>query len=259
MKKILLSTIAIAAILTTVQARVINPDEYKRFAAQAMRVDYDKSSIEIQAKIKEEYAQKIKLSETLVQRYQNDPEFTMIKENVALELWTKKVMGSVKPSEDELKKLYVQVGELKVAPQYKVRHIMLKEESVANDLLTQLKGKTASEKEMLFNEFVQKYSIDMTSKKDQGNIGWIDSGKLSPQAAEQMKSQEKGSVLMMRASQEIWEIIIVDDIKAEHVATFDEAKAFLLNQLQRKKLQDEATKLLKPTPVIKPQVSAAKK
>lgn len=259
MKKIVFSTLAIASLISTLQARQINPDEYKAFAAQAMRIDYDKAPSDIQTKIKEEYAQKIKLSETLVQRYQNDPEFAMIKENIALELWTKRVMVSVKPTEDELKKVYAQVGELKVSPQYKARHILVKQESLANDLLAQLKGKNATERDTLFSELVQKYSVDMVSKNNQGDIGWVDSGKLSPQVAEQMKSQEKGSVSLMRAAEELWEVIILDDIRPEHVATFEESKDFLINQLQRKTLQEEASKLLKPLPAVKAKNPAIKK
>ncbi len=259
MKKILLSVVTMATLISSVDAREIKLDEYKAFAAQAMRIDYDKAPADIQAKIKDEYIQKIKLSEILVKRYQNDPDFMIIKENIALELWTKRVMASVKPTEETLKTLYTQSGDLNVAPQYKARHIMVKQESLATELLTQIKSKIGSERDALFTAMVEKYSLDMTSKKDQGNIGWVDSGKLSPQASELIKSQEKGSVFIMRAAEELWEVVILDNINEGHIATFDEAKEFLINQLQRKTLQDEAAKLLKPAPVNKSKVPSPKK
>ncbi len=259
MKKILLYTIIIITIISSAQARDIKLDEYKAFATQAYRIDFDKAPADVQAKIKEEYTQKIRLSEILVQRYQNDLEFVQIRENIALELWSKRVMNSVKPTEEEIKKVYEASGELKVASLYKARHILVKQESLANELLSQLNTKSANERNVLFLEMVQKHSMDGQSKNNGGDIGWIDSGKISPSAATELKAKEKGSLFILRAAQELWEVIMLDDIKPEHIASYDEAKPFLINQLQRKTLQDEAAKLLKPAPATKVKTPAIKK
>lgn len=259
MKKILIGSLALSILISTVHARDITPNEIKGFSAQAYRIDFDKAPADIQVKLKDEYTQKIKLSEILVQRYQNDPEFVQIRENIALELWSKRVMNTVKPTEEEIKKVYEASGELKVASLYKARHILVKQESIANELLSQLNTKSSNEQNALFLEMVQKHSVDGQSKNNGGDIGWIDSGKISPSAATELKEKEKGSLFIMRAAEELWEVIILDDIKPEHIASYDEAKPFLVKQLQSKTLQDEAAKLLKPTPANKSKVPSPKK
>jgi phage protein D len=48
----------------------------------------------------------------------------------------------------------------------------------------------------------------------------------------------------MAAGKEMWDIILVDEVKAEHRATFEEAKNYLTNMMRQQAVENEAKKIL---------------
>jgi parvulin-like peptidyl-prolyl isomerase len=245
MTKALMGSVITTLFLSSVlQAHPIAPDEVKQFAAQALQIDFDKAPKDVQDKISSEYTKRIKLGETLVVKLKNDPEFVRISETVALDLWSKRIAGAVSPSDEELKKVYGEMKDLNIAPSYKIRHIVVANEVSANDIINQLNTKMGDERNQLFSTIASTQSIDPSSKQKGGSVGWVDASALPPAISAQLQDKVVGAPFKLSIGKDVWEIIMLDEIKAAHAATFDEAKNYLLNTMRQKAVEEEANKLL---------------
>jgi len=245
MTKSFMGSVITALLLSSaVQAHTIAPDEIKQFAAQALQIDFDKAPKDVQEKISAEYTKRIKLGEILVVKLKNDPEFVRITETVALDLWSKRIAGAVKPSDEELKKVYGETKDLNIAPSYKIRHILVAKEASADDIINQLNAKTGEERNQLFASLASSQSMDPGSKQNGGSVGWVDSSAIPPVISSQLKDKEVGTPIKLSVGKDLWEVIMLDEIKPQHAATFDEAKGYLVNIMRQKAVEEEANKIL---------------
>lgn len=243
-KRFIGSVVTALCITSSLQAHAIAPDEIKQFAAQALQIDFDKAPQDVQQKISTEYTQRIKLAETLVVKLKNDPEYIRLSETLALDLWSKRIADTIKPSDEELQKVYSEAKDLNVAPSYKLRHIVVAQETLADDLINQLKAKTGEEQSKLFASLAAAQSLDQNTKQKGGAIGWVDSAALPPVVNNELKGKEAGNLVKMAAGKEMWDVILVDEVKAEHRATFEEAKNYLSNMMRQQAVENEAKKIL---------------
>ncbi|MDD5159931.1 MAG: peptidyl-prolyl cis-trans isomerase [Sulfuricurvum sp.] len=255
MSKRFIGSIATAFLLTSsLQAHVIAPDEIKKFAAQALQIDFDKAPEDVKQKISTEYTQRIKLAETLVGKLKNDPEFIQISETLALDLWSKRIAEATKPTDEELQKAYKEAKDLNMAASYKIRHIVVMQETLADVIIKQLKEKSGDERTQLFNTLASTNSIDQNTKQKGGYVGWVDSSALPVTVRTALKDKEAGSFTKLSTGKDIWDIILLDEIKPEHSATFDEAKSYLENMIRQQTVENEAKKIL-ATLDVKPSVT----
>jgi peptidyl-prolyl cis-trans isomerase C len=245
MSKRLIGSIVTALLVTSsLQAHTVTPDEIKQFAAQALQIDFDKAPEDVKQKITTEYTQRIKLAETLVGKLKNDPEYIQISETLALDLWSKRIAEATKPTDEELKKVYKDVKDLNIAASYKIRHIVVMQETLADVIISQLKEKSGDEQTQLFNTLASKNSIDQNTKQKGGNVGWVNSSALPEMVRTALKGKEAGSFIKLSSGKDIWDIILLDEIKPEHMASFDEAKGYLENMLKQQAVENEAKKIL---------------
>lgn len=162
-----------------------------------------------------------------------------------MDLWRKRTAQAVKPTDAELKALYDGSKDLKVAAQYNLRRIVLKDEVLADDLLNQLnKEKVIANRSTEFAKLAQTNSLDKRTASQGGLIGWVDSGKLSPKTVQLLKDQPAGSVVKIAGAKGIWEILLIGEIKGERVPSFEETKPFLINVLQKQAINKEAKKIM---------------
>ncbi len=246
MKKQFVGSLLTAVLLSSslYAAQPVASNEIKQFAAQALQIDYDKAPADIQKKITEEYTQRLKLAEILVVKLKKDPEFVRVSQTVALDLWSKRIADATKPSDTELKKMFDESKDLKIAPSYKLRHIMVDQESLADDLIAQLNQKTGTEKSQLFTTLAASKSLDQSTKQKGGELGWIDANSLPMPVNNALKDKQAGSLVKLPGGKSMWDVLIVDELKPEHTASFDEAKNFLTHKARQKAIETEARKLL---------------
>jgi parvulin-like peptidyl-prolyl isomerase len=246
-KRFIGSVVTAFVLSSSLQAHPIAPDEIKQFAAQALHIDFDKAPDDVKKNISTEYTQRIKLAEELVVKLKNDPEYIRLSETLALDLWSKRIAGSINPSDEELKKVFSEAKDLNVAPSYKLRHIVVIQESLADDLITKLNAKTGDEQKQLFTSLAATYSQDQNTKQKGGSVGWVDAAALPPVVISMLKEKEVGSLVKLAAGKDTWDIILIDEIKPEHAATFDEAKGYLANMMRQQAVENEGKKILGAT------------
>lgn len=243
-KRLIGSMVTALLVTSSLQAHTVTPDEIKQFAAQALQIDFDKAPEDVKQKISTEYTQRIKLSEALVGKLKNDPEYIQISETLALDLWSKRIAESTKPTDEELKKAYSESKDLNISASYKIRHIVVMQETSADVIINQLKEKSGDEQTQLFNTLASKNSIDQNTKQKGGYVGWVNSSALPEVVKSALKDKPAGSFVKLSTGKDIWDIILLDEIKPEHQATFDEAKSYLENMLRQQAVENEAKKIL---------------
>jgi parvulin-like peptidyl-prolyl isomerase len=248
LKKIIGSAVTALVLASSLQARVVAPDEIKEFAAQVLHIDFNTASKEVQEKISADYTKRIKLADILVGKLQKDPEFIQLSENYAFDLWSKRIAESVNPTDDELIKVFSESKGISVPTGYRLRHILVMDETLADDLLKQLNTKTGEARDTLFSSLATKHSLDMKSRQKGGVVGWVDATTVPPAIIDGIKDKEAGTFAKLAMGNNMWEIILVDEINQEHPATFEEAKNSLVIMMRQKAIADEANKMLEEIP-----------
>jgi len=110
-------------------------------------------------------------------------------------------------SDEEIKKYYDEKIKSDIQKQYKARHILVKEEATAQDILKSVRdGKN-------FSSLAMEKSIDKGSAIKGGDLGWFNPATMVPEFANAVKKATKGEVTAPVKSQFGWHLIIVDDSK----------------------------------------------
>jgi len=158
-----------------------------------------------------------------------------VREEILAQAVKRKLLKDNPISEDDVKKRYEQEVENTHKTEYKVRHILVKEESEAKDIIAQLQ-KGAS-----FNKLAAEKSIDTQSGKNGGELGWINQGMVVPEFFDAVMKMKKGAVSTDPVKSDFgWHIIKVEDTRPLKIPTFEE---FMSNQQARaniyRKMQNE--------------------
>jgi peptidyl-prolyl cis-trans isomerase C len=168
-----------------------------------------------------------------------DPEVSSLMKRVREEILAQAVKRNLlrdNPiSEDDVKKRFEQEVENTHKTEYKVRHILVKEESEAKDIIAQL------QKGGKFNKLATEKSIDKQSGKNGGDLGWINQGMVVPEFFSALMKMNKGVVSTEPVKSDFgWHIIKVEDTRPLKIPTFEQ---FMADQHARaniyRKMQDD--------------------
>jgi len=148
-------------------------------------------------------------------------------------------------TEADVKQRFEQEVEKTHKTEYKVRHILLKEEKEANDVIMQL-GKGAK-----FEKLAKSKSIDTQSGNSSGEIGWINQGMVVPDFFNAVMEMKKGAVSTTPVKTDFgWHIIKLEDTRPLKVPTFEsfmsdqQARTNIYRKMQNDRI-DDLTKDLK--------------
>ncbi|MCB6182215.1 peptidylprolyl isomerase [Leeia sp. TBRC 13508] len=115
---------------------------------------------------------------------------------------------------------------------YKARHILVKSEKEAKDLVAQLK------KGANFAELAKKYSIDKGSAVNGGQLDYAAPGNYVKEFADALRKMPKGKISDAPIKTQFgWHLIQVDDIKAQPIPSYEETKGQIQQQLQQEQIQ----------------------
>ena len=131
-------------------------------------------------------------------------------------------------TEDALKKEYErqksQIGD----KEYKARHILVKDEAEAKQIVAQLK------KGALFEKIAAEKSEDQGSKGQGGDLDWSAPGRYVPPFAEALKKLKKGQLTDPPVQTQFgWHVIRLEDERPFKTPGFEEVKPQLQQNLQR--------------------------
>lgn len=149
--------------------------------------------------------------------------------------YEKKVRGGV--ADAQAKAAYdEQIGKLKPEAEVHARHILVKTEEEAKDLVKQLKAGAD------FNELAKK-SSDSSNAHSGGDLGYFSRGQMVKSFEDAAFALEPGQVSDPVKSEFGWHVIKVEDKRNRPVPTFDEVKDQIMASLVQTQLKDTVQKL----------------
>jgi peptidyl-prolyl cis-trans isomerase C len=129
--------------------------------------------------------------------------------------------------ETELKKEYDSIKSQIGDKEYKVRHILVKNEDQAKEIIGEL------QKGAKFDELAKARSEDPGSKDHGGDLDWNAPANFVKPFGDAMKSTPKGKFTAQPVQTQFgWHVIEVDDVRDAKVPGFDEVKPQLQQRLQ---------------------------
>lgn len=148
-------------------------------------------------------------------------------------------------SDDELKKAYdTIVKEQQGKKEYKVRHILVKEEDKAKSLLADIKAKKIS-----FSDAAKQNSIDPGANTTGGELGWANPDVFVPEFAQAVRAGKKGEISQPVKSQYGYHLIEIEDVRDVTPPTFEQVKNDLLRGLTQRRMVEYVESLRKKAKV----------
>ncbi len=124
--------------------------------------------------------------------------------------------------------------------EYKVRHILVKEEDEAKQLIADIKADKTS-----FEDAAENESIDPGSGQKGGDLGWAPASNYVPEFAEAVTEMDKGSMTDEPVKSQFgWHVIQVEDSRSVELPELDQLKPQIEEQLRQKALADYQQELL---------------
>lgn len=170
-----------------------------------------------------------------------DPEVSAlikrVREEILAQAVKRKLLRDNPITEDDVKKRFEQEVENTHKTEYKVRHILVKDETEAKDIVAQL------QKGANFAKLAKEKSVDTQSSKTGGEIGWINQGMVVPEFFNAVMKMKKGAVSTEPVKTDFgWHIIKVEDTRPLKIPTFEQ---FMSDQRARaniyRRMQDDKT------------------
>ena len=158
-----------------------------------------------------------------------------VREEILVQAVKRKQLRDNPITDDDVKKRFEKEVEDTHKTEYKVRHILVKEEADARDIVAQL-GKGTK-----FDKLAKDKSVDAQSGKSGGELGWINQGMVVPEFFNAVMAMKKGAVSTEPVKSDFgWHIIKVEDTRPLKIPTFEQ---FISDQRARanihRKMQDD--------------------
>lgn len=240
-----LSVFAALALSAHAEDVTINQAELQAFAVQKYRVDFNAQTDKSKADIANEYVQNTKLGDALLKgSVKEEIDFKVAQRQLAIEIWARKFMQNATVDDAAVKALYEKY-QPKTAPAYKVRNILVKTESKADSIIKTLSTLKDSTKRIeKFKGLVKSESEDLVSRKNEGDAGWLDLNRFDPSIQAALKDTKKNDIIKAEVKNIGWQVLLIEEFKPEHQASYEEAKAQLSMIAKQELLQQEIKKIL---------------
>lgn len=188
----------------------------------------------------DEMTEKMLLAQQAISsKLDQDPEVSSlmkrVREEILVQALKRKMLRDNPITEEDVKKRFEQEVGNTHKTEYKVRHILVKEEAEAKEILGRL-GKGGK-----FDKLAKEKSIDTQTGKEGGTLGWINQGMVVPEFFNAVIAMKKGAVSAEPVKSDFgWHIIKVDDTRPLKIPTFEQ---FMSDQRARsniyRKMQDD--------------------
>lgn len=170
-----------------------------------------------------------------------DPEVSAlikhVREEILVQAVKRKLLRDAPITDDDVKKRFEQEVANTHKTEYKVRHILVKDENEAKEISAQLK------KGGNFAKLAKEKSMDTQSGKNGGELGWVNQGMVVPDFFNAVMKLKKGATSEPVKSDFGWHIIKIDDERPLKIPNFDQfmadqnARAKIYRKMQEDKIQ----------------------
>lgn len=233
-----------AAVLATVNgANITDEDIAPALGGHMEKLD------QIPAKAKRNLLDRVIERELMLQQadkdnIQNDPEYKKdmleLSKNVAINVWMKKQFDAIKIDEKKVKEAYEANKNKYVIPaQVRAKHILVKTDKEAMDILKSLKGLKGEALTKKFEELAKSKSIDQGSALNGGELGWFGESQMVPEFAKAAFALKKGQISTKPVKSEFgYHIILKEDSKDKTALSYDKVKPEIENQLKSQEFRE---------------------
>jgi len=176
----------------------------------------------------------------------NSPEYkkeykkllSRMKEELAIQVWQKKLADSIKISNKELRDYYNKnKAEFKEKESVHARHILVKTKAEAEKIISELKGLHGEKLKEKFIELAKKDSTGPSGPRG-GDLGYFAQGQMVPAFNSKVFSMKKGTITLTPVKTQFgYHVIYLEDKKPAMTKTFDEVKTFIAQRLKMEKFK----------------------
>ena len=161
-----------------------------------------------------------------------------MKKELAIQVWQKKLLDSIKISDKELREYYNKnKEEFNEKESVHARHILVKTEDEAKKIIAQLKSLSGEKLKQKFIELAKKESTGPSGPKG-GDLGYFSKGQMVPAFNDKVFSMKKGQITLKPVKTQFgYHVIYVEDKKPSMTRSFDEVKAFIEQRLKMEKFK----------------------
>lgn len=251
MKKIIIGTLASfalsvslsAAVYATVDGEDVTDQDIATLMRAIPNAQFNTLSKEQQQSIVDQAIErKLLTKQAFKDGIEKDDEYKktldIVKANIGLEVWMKRVFEKITIPAADIKSAYDKNVDKMIQPKSaKARHILLKDEQSAKDIIAQLKGLKG---EALMAKFIELAKSKSTgpSGPNGGDLGWFSPQQMVPEFSDAAFGLEKGAVTQTPVKTQFgYHVILTEDKKGGEKVSFDEAKVQLENNLKMQKFR----------------------
>lgn len=157
----------------------------------------------------------------------------MARQSILANAYVKDYIKTATVSDEALKTEYDAFKAKSGGNEYKARHILVKTEDEAKDVIARIKKDIKA-----FEGLAKAKSMDPGSKANGGDLGWFNPSGMVPEFGAAVAKLEKGKFTEEAVKTQFgYHVIVLDDSRAIAAPAFDDVKAQLTQQIQQKNLK----------------------
>jgi peptidyl-prolyl cis-trans isomerase C len=142
------------------------------------------------------------------------------------------------PTEEEIKADYDKAKAAAGSSEFKARHILVKTEAEAKDIIAQLNKKVS------FEKLAKEKSLDPGSAKNGGDLGWNVPSAFVKEFGDALQSLKKGEITKTPVQTSFgWHVIKLEDVRPLKFPSLEEVKGQIIQQLQQKRVREAIAEL----------------
>jgi len=244
----LLSTMSVAQTLVTVNGTAITQKDVDTELMNATQGRFNQVPAEKRAEFRKQVLEQLVSKELVYGDAKNtgvlkSKEFkselakiqNRIKKELAIQIWQQRELDKIKISDKDLKAYYDKnKEEFNEKESVHARHILVKTETEAKDIIKSLKGLKG---EALKSKFIEQAKAKSTgpSGPKGGDLGYFAQGQMVPEFNEKVFNMKVGTVSGAVKTQFGYHVIYLEDKKAKKTRSFTEVKSFIEQRLRIEK------------------------
>ncbi|WP_428737741.1 peptidylprolyl isomerase [Sulfurimonas sp.] len=256
--KILLSvalftgTLAFAETLVSVNGKAISQEDVDSELMRATQGRFNQVPPERQAEFRQQVLQQLigkeliyedAVKKGVLKSKEYKEEYVKLeermKEELAIQVWQKKLLDEIQISDKELKDYYNQNKEEFNQPEsVHARHILVEKEDEAKKIIAGLKSLSGEKLKEKFIEEAKSKSTGPSGPKG-GDLGYFTQGQMVPEFNDKVFSMKEGTVTLEPVKTQFgYHVIYLEDKKSATTRKFDEVKGFIEQRLKMEKFKD---------------------
>lgn len=246
------TSVVASDVLATVNGKNVTKQDAQEFLAMSgAKVQFSQLDAAQQNMIKEKLVEKVLFTDLAKKEgVENDPEFKAtidkIKEGLLVNVWMKKQLDNILVSDSEAKEFYEKNKDKFLQPaSMHARHILVKTEKEAEDIINTLKSLKGDALKAKFIELAKAKSTGPTGPKG-GDLGTFTKQQMVPEFSAAAEALNEGEVTLKPVKTQFgYHVIYLEKKNPAKSASYDEVKGAILTKLKQQQFTVKVAEIAK--------------